>query len=225
MRSIYTSTLLAASLPYAWFAVATPKVSDTLLLPLRIPSQRCSNFNSTNLKIPSSLDPPKTNCPWTDILECAAEEINCGQVCLGTKQRAYVDERSFRFCTSNSLLALTCLSLISNHPFLSLTSLLYPSVPPTSPTSPLNAPPASLPPPSPTAPHAGAPTRPSAKPQDVTTTLRPSYPANNYVPRQRRSLRQDAWSTVFVLLRNMEPLLQILLLHRPKHRQRLLQAD
>ncbi|CAL8579842.1 hypothetical protein XPA_005573 [Xanthoria parietina] len=88
MRSRQMQTGFSLALfTYLPFAIATPKVADNLLLPLRIPQQGCHSFSSNDIKPPSSVPNPATNCSWKDILDCGAQEINCGQICLGTVQR------------------------------------------------------------------------------------------------------------------------------------------
>ncbi|KAL9633178.1 MAG: hypothetical protein Q9204_003504 [Flavoplaca sp. TL-2023a] len=85
-KRIYANVPLAlrTCLP---FTVATPRVADTLLLPLRIPQQQCHNFASQDLTIPPSVPKPATKCSWKDILECGTQTINCGQICVETVQR------------------------------------------------------------------------------------------------------------------------------------------
>ncbi|KAL8926637.1 MAG: hypothetical protein Q9172_001673 [Xanthocarpia lactea] len=68
--------------------IATPRVTDDLLLPLRIPQQRCPDFAPGNLIIPPSIQQPATKCSWHEILKCGAEEIECGPICVGTVQGA-----------------------------------------------------------------------------------------------------------------------------------------
>ncbi|KAI4224778.1 MAG: hypothetical protein L6R36_004411 [Xanthoria steineri] len=87
MRSRQMQTGFSLAICYLPFTIATPKVADNLLLPLRIPQQGCHKFSSYEIKSPSSVPNPATNCSWKDILDCGAQEINCGQICLGTVQR------------------------------------------------------------------------------------------------------------------------------------------
>ncbi|KAL8753240.1 MAG: hypothetical protein Q9199_005187 [Rusavskia elegans] len=85
-RQVHTGFSLALC-TYLPFTIATPKVADDLLLPLRIPQQRCHNFSSSDIILPPSVPKPATKCSWKDILDCGAHEINCGQICVGTVQR------------------------------------------------------------------------------------------------------------------------------------------
>lgn len=91
MRLIRISDLTLALLLRLPHTLAIPKVTDTLLLPLRIPPTQCLDFTTAKINIPTSLGNPATQCSWPDILQCAASEINCGQECVETVQRVQTD--------------------------------------------------------------------------------------------------------------------------------------